>query len=185
VPENDRRARGPLAFALRVLGFVELAVCAGAFLFTCIIVSTNVLLRYGFNSSLVWSEEVALLSTNIFVFLGAAVILKAKADVSVTFVVGKLSPRAAAYLEFLTYAAAAIFFATMLVQAIALWPLQRNTTTFILDISRFWFTLPLVWASASMLLTSIAFAADVLKSIRRRRHDVVCAPYLPMPVEPE
>ncbi len=168
-----------------MLGSVELAVASAAFLFTCTIVSANVLLRYGFNSSLVWSEEAALLSTNIFVFLGAAAILKARADVSVTFVLRKLPARVAVYLELLTYLAAAAFFATMLAQAILLWPLQWGTTTFILDISRFWFTLPLIWASASMLVTSLAFAMKAIASIRRGHHDVLGAPYLAMPVEPE
>lgn len=185
MPENNSHSRGPVAYALQLLGTVELIITASAFVFTCAIVSANAVLRFGFNSSLIWSEEVALLSTNIFVFLGAAVILKAKGDVAVTFVLRKLPSRAAAYLEFFTYLAAAAFFGTMFAQAIALWPLQKNTTTEILDMSRFWLTLPLVWASASMLFTSIAFAVDVMTSIREHRHDVTRPPYLFMPVEPE
>jgi TRAP-type C4-dicarboxylate transport system permease small subunit len=144
----------------------------------------NALLRFGFNSSIVWSEEVALLATNVFVFLGAAVILKANADVAVVFIVEKLSARARALALLMIYSAAAVFFATLLWQSIALWPLQR-TTTFILDISRYWFTIPLAWAAASMLLTSILFAFDTAIDMRRNSHHAGPRRYLTLPAEPE
>lgn len=171
------------ASALRWLGLAELAVAVAAFLVVCGVVSTNALLRYGFNSSIVWSEEVALLATNVFVFLGAAVILKANADVAVTFVVEKLAPRTRSFALLAIYLAAAVFFATLLWQSIALYPLQRTTTTFILDISRYWFTLPLVWASASMLLTSLVFAFDVAADARHGKYQA--RRYLTLPAEPE
>jgi TRAP-type C4-dicarboxylate transport system permease small subunit len=173
---------GPL---LKYLGIAELVVAAGAFLVVCVVVSINALLRYGFNSSVVWSEEVAMLATNVFVFLGAAVILKANADVAVTFIMDKLSARVRALAVFAIYLAATAFFGTLLWQAIALWPLQATTSTFILDISRFWFTVPLVWAAASMLVTSAAFALDTGIDLLRRRQTAGPRRYLTLPVEPE
>ena len=179
---HPQSVAGPL---LRYLGIAELVVAAGAFLVVCIVVSVNALLRYGFNSSIVWSEEVAMLATNVFVFLGAAVILKANADVAVTFMMEKLSARARSFTVFAIYLAAAAFFAALLWQAIALWPLQATTSTFILDISRFWFTVPLVWAAASMLLTSAIFALDTGVDLLRHRQAAGPRRYLTLPAEPE
>lgn len=175
---------GAIARSLRIIGSVELAVATAAFLFTCAIVSINAGLRYLANTSLVWSEEAALLSTNVFVFLGAAIIFKARADVAVTYFLDKLPPRIAAWLEFLTYLAAAALLGTMVFKSISLWPLQRFTTTFILDISRFWFTVPLIWGAGSMFVASLAFAAQGFDSIRRQSYGRA-APFVAMPVEPE
>ena len=183
--EHRSERQGVLASALRVLGVCELVVAGLAFVIVCLVVSANALLRFGFNSSIVWSEEVALLATNVFVYLGAAVILKANADVSVVFVVDRLHPRARAFTRLAIYTAAAFFFATLLWQAIALWPLQRTTSTFILDISRYWFTLPLVWAAASMLLTSIVFVLGTGGDIVRGRASSGPLRYLTLPAEPE
>ncbi len=184
-PGQTVRAESRAGLALRLLGTFELAVAAVAFLVVCVVVSVNALLRFGFNSSIVWSEEVALLATNVFVFLGAAVILKANADVAVVFVVEKLSPRARAIALLAIYGAASAFFATLLWQSIALWPLQRTTMTFILDISRFWFTVPLIWAAASMLLSSLLFAVDIAADLHRNRQYAGPRRYLILPVEPE
>ncbi|MCA0448903.1 MAG: TRAP transporter small permease [Proteobacteria bacterium] len=169
---------------LRALGAAELAVAAAAFLFTCTIVSLNAGLRYLANSSIIWSEEAALLATNIFVFVGAAVIFKARADVAVSYFLEKMSSRTAAWMEFATFAAAAIFLGVMAVQAILLWPLQRFTSTFILDISRFWFTVPLIWGTASMCLTSLVFAARRFAANGRGRFERL-PPFVAAPVEPE
>jgi TRAP-type C4-dicarboxylate transport system permease small subunit len=179
------RRESPAGAFLRLLGTVELAIAAAAFLVVCVVVSVNALLRFGFNSSIVWSEEVALLATNVFVFLGAAVILKANADVAVIFVVERLSARTRALALMTIYTAASVFFATLLWQSIALWPLQLTTSTFILDISRFWFTVPLVWAAASMLLTSVVFVFDTAADMLRNRQSVGPRRYLTLPAEPE
>lgn len=147
---------------LRAGGRAELVVAVAAFLATCAVVSANALLRFAFNSSLVWSEEVALLATNVFVFVGAAVIMKARADIAVSLVLESLPARPRRLVQLATLAAAAAFFACLLAASISLWPLQRNSTTFILDINRYWFTLPLAWAALSMLATAAYQASQVL-----------------------
>lgn len=181
---HHTRTDDAVSRALRALGAVELVVAAAAFLFTCGLVSLNAGLRYLANSSIVWSEEGALLATNIFVFVGAAVIFKARADVAVSYFLEKMSARAAAWMEFATFAAAAIFLGVMAVQALLLWPLQRFTSTFILDISRFWFTVPLIWGAVSMCLTSFAFAIRRFEAIGRGEFGRM-PPFVAAPVEPE
>ena len=182
--DDQAERRGAAASALGMLGVCELIVAGAAFVVVCVVVSANSLLRFGFNSSLVWSEEVALLATNVFVYLGAAVILKANADVSVSFLVNKLRPRTRTLVRLAIYTAAALFFATLLWQSIALWPLQQTTSTYILDISRYWFTLPLVWAAASMLLTSAVFVLDIAADLAQGRTPGPYR-YLALPAEPE
>ncbi len=147
---------------LRAVGHAEFACAIGAFIVTCGVVSANALLRSAFNRSLVWSEEVALLATNVFVFVGAAVIMKARADIAVALLQQRLPAASRQIVQLVLHLAAAAFFACLLASSLSLWPLQRNTTTFILDMSRYWFTLPLVWASLSMLATAIHQAAIVL-----------------------
>jgi TRAP-type C4-dicarboxylate transport system permease small subunit len=147
---------------LRAVGHAELAVAIAAFLATCGVVGANALLRYAFNSSLVWSEEVALLATNVFVFVGAAVIMKARADIAVSLVLARLRPAPRTLVRIATQLATVAFFGCLLAAALSLWPLQRNSTTLILDINRYWFTLPLAWAALSMLVTGVYQAAVTL-----------------------
>lgn len=147
---------------LRAIGRIELVVAVAAFLATCGVVGANALLRFAFNDSLIWAEEVALLATNVFVFVGAAVIMKARADIAVSLVLESLPTRPRALVQLVLLTAAALFFACLLAASISLWPLQRNATTFILDIGRYWFTLPLAWAALSMLATTAYQASVVL-----------------------
>lgn len=157
LPRSDLAGR-----VLRAVGRAELVVAIAAFLATCGVVSANALLRFAFNSSLVWSEEVALLATNVFVFIGAAVIMKARADIAVSLVLEALPAAPRRLVQLATLVAAVAFFACLLAASISLWPLQRNSTTFILDINRYWFTLPLAWAALSMLATAAWQAGVVL-----------------------
>ena len=180
---HPQSVAGPL---LRFLGIAELVVAAGAFLVVCIVVSVNALLRYGFNSSIVWSEEVAMLATNVFVFLGAAVILKANADVAVTFIMEKLSARARSFAVFAIYLAATAFFATLLWQAIALWPLAGD------DIDLHPRYQPLLVHRASGVGRRVHARHQHRVRARHRRRPDAAPPglrrsrrYLTLPVEPE
>jgi TRAP-type C4-dicarboxylate transport system permease small subunit len=125
---------------------------------------------------------VALLATNVFVFVGASVIMKARADIAVSLILESLRPGLRQTVQAATLIAALAFFACLLVAAISLWPLQRNSTTFILDLNRYWFTLPLVWAALSMLATAAYQAAMTLA-----RRDAAGArlQLLTLPSEPE
>ena len=67
--------------ALAAWGMAELFVATACLVAISILNAAGVLMRYVFNSSIVWSEEVSLLLLNVMVFLGAAVMYKARAYV--------------------------------------------------------------------------------------------------------
>ena len=139
---------------LRWIGLVELVAAVAAFLAVIAVVAWNVTLRYVFNSSLIWFEEVSLLCLNVAVFLGASVLHKAQADVAISVVVDRLPAAARRGAAAATHAAALAFFAVLAAQCIALWPIQRSSTTLMIEIGRYWYTLPMLAASASSAVTS-------------------------------
>jgi len=65
---------------------------AGLFAVTILVVAAQVLWRYGFNSSLSWTEEVSGYTFTWLIFLGAALVIKDHAHVAVRILVDHLPP---------------------------------------------------------------------------------------------
>lgn len=140
--------------ALAALGFAELVVAAISLVVIAGLNAAGVLMRYGFNSSLVWSEEISLLLMNVMVFLGAAAMYKARAYVVLEFFYRKLPGALQHWLTVAAWALASAFAALTAAYAVSLYPLQINTTSYILELPRFYATVPLIFGSASIACAS-------------------------------
>jgi TRAP-type C4-dicarboxylate transport system permease small subunit len=145
---------GAFRRALAALGLAELTLAAAALVAITGLNAAGVLMRYGFNSSLVWAEEISLLLMNVMVFLGAAVMYKARAYVVLEYFYRKLPPAPQRWLGMLTWALACAFAALAAGYAISLYPLQINTTSYILELPRFYATVPLIAGCASIAAAS-------------------------------
>lgn len=67
----------------KALNHLEEYLAVASLLFTSLLVFTQALLRYGFHTSLYWSDEVARYAIIWFVFIGASIAVREKAHATV------------------------------------------------------------------------------------------------------
>ncbi|MBM3525476.1 MAG: TRAP transporter small permease subunit [Alphaproteobacteria bacterium] len=154
-PATLRAARSGLAF----LGRCELIVVVLSLISVTVLTGIGVVLRYAFGSSLLWAQEIALLLMQLMVFCGGAVLYKARAYLIITLVFDRLSERTQQVFALATWIIACVFFAVVFWQAILLYPKEISITTFILELPKFYYTVPMLYASASLFLCGLYFAA--------------------------
>ncbi len=152
-------ALGPFGRALRLVGRCELLVAVLALLAITGLTMAAIVVRYAFNASLVWSEEISLLLTNVLVFIGAAAMHMARADVALEFFVRRFPPRIQWPLALLAWFCSLALGTVIVFEAVALYPLQINTTSYILELPRFYATIPLIVGGASIAATSLYYCA--------------------------
>jgi len=159
----DAAARAPAFAALRrglaVLGRVELLLAVAAFAFVAGLTIWQVVLRYGFGGAIWWAQEVAQLAMLVSYFFGIAYVYKANQEIVIHFVVQRLAPARQHALYIVIQLLVAAFCAMAALQGLLLAPSQLNFKTYILNIPKFYSTLPLILASISMTVTALTFAA--------------------------
>jgi TRAP-type transport system small permease protein len=143
--------------ALRVVALAERYLASATFLAVVALSCTEVAMRYLFRSSLWWSQEVALLLMLVAYFFGASYVFKTRQYVVVDLLVQRLPIHLHVQLYLLAQALIGSVAAVILVQAIGLAPSQLQFYTFILDIPKFYSTLPLLLAALSILVTTLYY----------------------------
>ncbi|MEP7276159.1 MAG: TRAP transporter small permease [Betaproteobacteria bacterium] len=143
-------------------GIDALAVATFTGMFLCVIV--QVVLRYGFDRPLVWSDE---LGRYLFVwcaFLGWIVAARRRAHLSITLVSDKLGPRGQAMFA-LTGAVTTIVFCAIL----AWYGLQITWRNADIDTVALFFTFGVVYAIVPVAAVAVGLAAlvDALAALRR------------------
>ena len=153
---------GPALAALRRglywVGRAELLLAITAFASVAVLTSYQVVLRYGFNGSLWWAQEVAQLAMLVAYFLGIAYVYKANQDIVILFIAQRLPAAWRRPLYLAIQATIAVFCAIVAIQGLLLAPNQLRFKTYILNIPKFYSTLPLITASISMSITAVYFA---------------------------
>jgi TRAP-type C4-dicarboxylate transport system permease small subunit len=143
---------------LAAIGFVELWVAMTAFVFVIVLTMVQVIYRYAFAGSIWWAQEIAQLGMLIAYFFGIAYVYKAKQDIVIGFLVSRLSRRVQVMLTLFTQITIIVFCLFLVVTGLELAPAQLVFFTYILNIPRFYSTLPLIVASASMSVTALYYA---------------------------
>lgn len=166
---------------LRMLGFIEVALGIALLSIIVATIMTNVTLRYGFNSPIVWVEELATYAFIWGTFIGAAAGLKYDRHIKIETFAGWLPPRGQAALK-------AAVYATVLAFAVLLLPLAQKVmqvesrsfvSSFAIPTPRHLvFSVPLFCGMASIALTAlyvvlenlrVAFGGEPLPPIFARR----------------
>jgi TRAP-type C4-dicarboxylate transport system permease small subunit len=142
---------------LAAIGFIELWVAVIAFTFVVILTTVQVGYRYLFSGSIWWGQEVSQLAMLVAYFLGISYVYKARQDIIITFLLRRLSTRTQVALAVFSQALTGAFSLFIVVTGIELAPSQLVFNTYILGIPRFYSTLPLIVASASMTLTALYY----------------------------
>ena len=144
--------------ALAAVAFVELWVAMTAFVFVIVLTMVQVGYRYLLSGSIWWAQEIAQLAMLVAYFLGIAYVYKAKQDIIVGFLVRRLPRRIQVALAIFAQIVIAAFCIVLVLTGLDLAPSQLVFFTYILNIPRFYSTLPLIVASASMAVTAIYYA---------------------------
>jgi TRAP-type C4-dicarboxylate transport system permease small subunit len=151
-------ALAALRRGLHLVGRIELATAVVAFAFVGALTTTQVVMRYAFAGSIWWAQEVAQLAMLVSYFLGIAYVVKANQDVAITMVVQRFPERLQRRIYLATQILAAVFCIVIAIQGWRLAPQQLAFKTYILNIPKFYSTLPLIIGSMSMAATAIYFA---------------------------
>ncbi len=169
---NAPSAQGSALTALRrglyLVGRVELAIAVLAFAFVGVLTSAQVILRYAFAGAIWWAQEVAQLAMLISYFFGIAYVVKANQDVAIKMLVQRFSEQMQRRIYLTTQLLAAAFCIVIAIQGLRLAPQQLAFKTYILNIPKFYSTLPLILAAMSMAATAVYFA---LAAYLRWRND--------------
>ena len=154
---------------LAVLGRTEMAVAILSIMVICCLTGASIILRYFFGASLLWGEEVSLLLMKVMVFAGAAAVYKGRAYIAIDFLFRSFGPRGRYLLSIAAWIAAAGFATVVFWQGVLLYPTQIHTRTYLLELPKFYFTVPVIYGAASIVLTSAYYAA--LLAFRLRSGD--------------
>lgn len=149
---------------LAAIGVAELWIALIAFVFVIVLTMVQVFYRYVFAGSIWWAQEVAQLAMLVAYFFGIAYVYKAKQDIIVGFLLKRLPRGAQAVLAIAGQIILAAFCLMLVVTGIELAPAQLVFFTYILSIPRFYSTLPLIIASASMAITAVYYTIVALQA---------------------
>jgi TRAP-type C4-dicarboxylate transport system permease small subunit len=132
-----------------------------AFTAVVLINIVQITLRYGFDSSIFWVQEISQLLMLLAYFVGASCVFRARHYVIVELLVERLAPRRQLHVYALAQALTALFCVVVLAEALAELPRLMTAYTVILHLPKAYAHLPLVIASASMVLTTLYYGLAV------------------------
>jgi TRAP-type C4-dicarboxylate transport system permease small subunit len=150
--------------ALAAVALVELWIAMTAFVFVIVLTMVQVSYRYLLSGSIWWAQEIAQLAMLVAYFLGIAYVYKAKQDIIVGFLLKRLPRSLQTALAIFAQIVIAAFCIVLVLTGLDLAPSQLVFFTYILNIPRFYSTLPLIVASASMAVTAIYYAIAAWQS---------------------
>jgi C4-dicarboxylate transporter, DctQ subunit len=166
VSEQKSLPKGLILFGqvLRYLGMVEMATALMGFCATVILNCIQIALRWGFDKSIWWVQEVSLLMMMIAYFIGISCVYRMRGEVIIRFLVDRLPVKVQFLFYYLAEIWTIVFCSVVLVSGILDAPGLLTTYTVIMHLPEFYWTLPLLIASASMILTSFYYLAAMWAS---------------------
>ena len=152
--------------ALRALGHLETTVAVLSFSAAVLLNVVQIGLRYLFETSIWWVQEISLLLMLTAYFVGASCVFRSRQYVVISFVVEHLPPRLQVLLYLITQMVILAFVALVGWQVLLMAPHMMRTRTVIIGMPQYYMALPLLYGSASILLTSIYYALAVWPAAR-------------------
>lgn len=170
VLEQKSLPKGLILFrrVLRYLGMVEMVIALIGFCATVILNCIQIALRWGFDKSIWWVQEVSLLMMVIAYFIGISCVYRMRGEVIIRFLVDRLPVKVQFFFYYLAEVCTIVFCSVVLVSGIGDVPGLLTTYTVIMHLPEFYWNLPLLIASASMILTSVYYLAAMWTSSARQ-----------------
>ena len=149
---------------------IEEFFAALAMALICLITFANVLVRYFTDESFAFTEEFSVFLMVVLTFVGASAAFAKNSHIRMSFLVEKLQPRLAHYIEIAVMAAAAVLFALIVWYGIRLLADDWNfdTTSPGIGIPQWIYTLWLPLLSALITLRILGRIVRLLRLARRK-----------------
>ncbi|UCF92279.1 MAG: TRAP transporter small permease [Desulfobacterales bacterium] len=137
---------------LRILSrLVEITIIIGA-AFIVTIVTTEVVLRYVFKHSLIFTEELSRYLMVWIVFLGSALAIRDKAHIRINILVKRLNPKLHKAAHLIAHGLVLTFLVIVAAEGIRILPSQRYQMCTTIDISLFYFYLAIPVGAVLMIV---------------------------------
>jgi TRAP-type C4-dicarboxylate transport system permease small subunit len=143
--------------ALRWVGVVELTIAVTAFSSAVGLNIIQISLRYAFDTSIWWAQEISLLMMMVAYYVGISCVFRARNYVIIHFLAERFSLRTQLYLYYFAQLLTIVFCSVVLFESIGVTEELLTTYTVIMHLPIFYWTFPLMVASASMIATSIYY----------------------------
>lgn len=136
--------------------------------FMVTIIAIQVVMRYFFNSPLIWPEELASFLLIYLSFFSASIIYKEKGHIAIDYFVQFLSNRSKIIVRLLVYIFISILLIAVFRTSFLLIKVQfSHTTAAALTFPRSFYTLPVPIAFFSMLLTTVHFMLEEINNLSK------------------
>lgn len=170
VLEQKSLPKGLILFGrvLRYLGRVEMVVALIGFCATVGLAFIQIALRWGFEKSIWWVQEVSLLMMMIAYFIGISCVYRMRHEVIIRFVVDRLPVRVQFFFYYLAEVMTIVFCLVVLLAGITDVPGLLTTYTVVMHLPEVYWTLPLLIASTSIILTSVYYLTAMWTSSARQ-----------------
>lgn len=163
---------GPFAGALRLLGRVELAITVAAFCGVVSLVTAQVTFRYLFDIGLVWVQEISQLMILVAYFFGTSFVFEARQYLIISILFDRFNERVKLPLYLAAQILTTAFCIMLVVELLRIAPNQLYMKTYILRLPRFYSSLPLLIASASLALTAVYYGVAAVRAVVRQGPEV-------------
>jgi len=130
-----------------------------------VIVFMQTVLRYIFNSPLIWPERLATLIVIWMIYIGASIALKRESHISIKFFVKSLPNKVSRFIKILVNSSIAVFLFIVIWYGIFLQQSQLKYYDAALNIPRSIFSLPIIISAFLMLLFIIFSVYSEIKMI--------------------
>ena len=115
-------------------------------------VTTEVVLRYVFSHSLIFTEELSRYLMVWIVFLGSALAIRDGSHIRISILVNRLSPRLQQHMRLAAYCLTLIFLLVITIEGLKILPRQLYQMCITIDISLFYFYLAIPVGSILMII---------------------------------
>ena len=127
------------------------------------IVTTEVVLRYGFKHSLIFTEELSRYLMVWIVFLGSALAVRDGAHIHINFLIKRFNQRTQKWLRLSAHALTLVFLVFVAIEGIKILPQQLDQMCITINLSLFYFYLAIPVGSILMIIFLLPTVNDILK----------------------
>ena len=127
------------------------------------IVTTEVVLRYGFKHSLIFTEELSRYLMVWIVFLGSALAVRDGAHIHINFLIKRFNQRTQKWLRLSAHALTLVFLVFVAIEGIKILPQQLYQMCITINLSLFYFYLAIPVGSILMIIFLLPTFNDILK----------------------
>lgn len=127
------------------------------------IVTTEVVLRYGFKHSLIFTEELSRYLMVWIVFLGSALAVRDGAHIHINFLIKRFNQRTQKWLRLSAHALTLVFLVFVAIEGIKILPQQLDQMCITINLSLFYFYLAIPVGSILMIIFLLPTINDILK----------------------